>query len=162
MTPSVDRGVANVPRFEPSPRAFKQGLLAYVRAGSVWNLLTAPLTYSLIVPLLLLDLWVTLYQWVCFPVYRIARISRRSYFVIDRPRLAYLNAIEKTNCLFCSYATGVLAYTREAAARTEQYWCPIKHARPIRAPHGHYQLFFDYGDGASYRSGLTAIRRRLR
>ena len=58
----------------------------------------------LIVPLVLLDLSVTLYQWVCFPLYRIPRVQRSRYFVFDRTHLAYLNLLEKINCAFCSYS----------------------------------------------------------
>ena len=104
----------------------------------------------------------TIYQWVCFPIYRIARVPRREYFVIDRHRLAFLNAIEKANCTFCSYANGVIADVCEVAARTEQYWCPIKHARAIAAPHVRYHLFFDYGNAEGYRRELPVLRRTLR
>lgn len=142
-------------------KQLKQSIPAFLRHASLLNLLTTPIVYSLGLPLLVLDLWVTVYQWTCFPIYGIARVPRRSYFAIDRHKLAYLNTIEKANCLYCSYATGLIAYVREAAARTEQYWCPIKHAQPIPAPHSHYQLFFDYGDAAGYRRGLPALRKAL-
>jgi hypothetical protein len=141
---------------------WRQTVPAYLRHASVSNLLTTPIVYSLALPFVLLDLWVTTYQWICFPVYCVARVRRRSYFVIDRHKLAYLNAIEKANCMYCSYATGVIGYVREVAARTEQYWCPIRHARGIPAPHGHYQRFFDYGDAAGYHERLPAVRRSLR
>ena len=58
------------------------------------------------------------------------------YVVVDRHRLAYLNVIEKANCMCCSYGNGVIAYVSEIAARTEQYWCPIKPSRCVAAPHG--------------------------
>jgi hypothetical protein len=106
-------------------------------------------------------MWITAYQWLCFPVYGIPRVRRTRYFVIDRHKLAYLNAIEKANCVYCGYANGLLAYVREVAARTEQYWCPIKHARQIPAPHHRYQRFFDYGDAAGYRHGLPRMRTAL-
>jgi len=143
-------------------RRLKQSVPAYIREGSVLSLLTAPVIYSLLLPFALLDAWVTLYQWVCFPIYRIARVPRRDHFVIDRHRLAYLNAIEKVNCTFCSYANGVIAYVREVAACTEQYWCPIKHAQAIPTPHVRYHLFFDYGNAEGYRRELLALRRTLR
>ena len=139
----------------------RQSVPAYIREGSVLNLLTAPVIYSLIVPLAVLDLWVSTYQWVCFPIYGIARVRRRPYFVFDRRKLAYLNGIEKVSCTFCSYANGLMAYVREVAARTEQYWCPIRHADAIPSPHGRYHLFFAYGDGERYHAGLMAQRRTL-
>ncbi len=77
------------------------------------------------------------------------------YFALDRHRLAYLNGIEKANCTFGTYANGVVAYVREVAARTEQYWCPIKHSRTVRDPHARYQGFFDYGDAEGYRHGVA-------
>lgn len=143
-------------------RRLKQGIPAFLREGSLLNLLTTPVIYSLAVPFLLLDLWVSAYQWVCFPIYGIARVRRRAHFAIDRHKLAYLNTIEKANCLYCSYANGVVAYVGEVAARTEHYWCPIKHARPIPTPHAHYQLFLDYGDAEGYRNRLPTLRRTLR
>jgi len=143
-------------------RAFRQSIAAFIRESSVASLLTTPVIYSLLLPFVALDLWVTLYQWVCFPIYGIARVPRRRYFVIDRHKLAYLNGIEKVNCVYCGYANGAIAYVREVAARTEEYWCPIKHARAIPTPHTRYHLFFDYGDANAYRHDLPRLRRALR
>jgi hypothetical protein len=89
-------------------------------------------------------------------------VPRRDYFVFDRPRLPYLNALERAHCAYCTYANGVLAYAREVAARTEQYWCPIQHARLPRDAHRRAASFFPYGDGDAYRRGLPTMRRRLR
>jgi len=136
-------------------------LSEYLRGASLRSVITAPVIYSLTVPLALLDLFVTAYQRVCFPIYGMARVRRARYFRFDRRRLPYLNAVEKANCAFCSYANGVLTYTREIAARTETYWCPIKHARPIRDPHGRYTTFVDYGDSDGYRQGLARLRRSV-
>jgi hypothetical protein len=143
-------------------RHLKQSVPAYIREGSLLSLLSAPIIYSLVLPLVMLDIWTTAYQWVCFPIYGVSRVPRREYFVVDRHKLAYLNSIEKVNCTFCSYAIGLIAYVREVAARTEQYWCPIKHARAIPSPHQRYHFFFDYGDGLGYRRDLTTLRRALR
>jgi hypothetical protein len=38
------------------------------------------------------DRAVTIYQSVCFPIYRIRKVRRRDYLIFDRGRLAYLNA----------------------------------------------------------------------
>ena len=162
-TPHVDRIVTWFDEETHSlHRRFKQSVPAFLRDASLLNLLTTPIIYSLVLPMLLLDLWISVYQWTCFPLYGIARVRRRSYFVIDRHKLAYLNAIEKANCMYCSYANGLFAYVREVAARTELYWCPIKHARRVLAPHAHYQQFLDYGDARGYRRQLPALRRTLR
>lgn len=140
----------------------RQSLPAYLWGANLFSLLTAPVVYSLLLPFAVLDLWVWAYQWVCFPIYGIARVPRGPYFALDRHTLAYLNAIEKANCTFCAYANGLLAYVREVAARTELYWCPIKHARAIPAPHVRYHRFFDYGDAEGYHRDLAAVRGTLR
>ena len=143
-------------------RALRTGLIAFLRRSPLGSLLVAPAIYGLIVPFLLLDFGVGLYQRICFPVWGMARVRRADYVVLDRHRLAYLNGIEKLNCLYCGYANGVIAYTREVASRTEQYWCPIKHALRVRAPHARYRGFVDYGDAEGYRARLDALRDAVR
>ena len=139
----------------------RTGLVSYVLSGSARTLLSTPLVYSLILPLALLDAWVTLYQSICFRAWGIARVRRRPFFVIDRHTLGYLNALEKVNCSFCSYANGVFAYAREVGARTEQYWCPIKHARRPKRVHRRYERFFAFGDDAAYHTQLSRTRQAL-
>ena len=142
--------------------AMKIGLARYVLGAKPLIVLTAPVIYALIVPLVLLDLFITIYQLVCFPVYGIAKVRRQDYLIFDRRYLAYLNALEKLNCAYCSYANGLIGYVREIAARTEQYWCPIKHARRIAAAHSHYADFVDFGDAAAYKADLPHLRTDLR
>jgi len=141
-------------------RRYKVGLFRFLRRTRFLVALTAPVIYAGWIPFLLMDFFVTLYQAICFPVYRIPKVKRSEYIVFDREDLPYLNAIEKFNCFYCSYGNGVAAYTREVAARTEQYWCPIKHARRIKAAHDHYPKFFDYGDAEAFRQGLARLRRQ--
>ena len=99
------------------------------------------------------------YQWLCFPLYRIPRVRRRDYFIFDRNSLAYLNIIEKVNCTYCAYASGLTRYVMEIAGRTEQYWCPIKHARRVLEAHSRYEHFVDFGDAEAYRAELDTLRR---
>ena len=142
-------------------RRFKAGLARYILGARPIVVLSAPIIYAVFLPLLLLDLCVGIYQWSCFPLYGIARVRRRDYLVFDRGHLAYLNGIEKLNCLYCSYGNGLAAYVREVVARTEQYWCPIKHARRILDAHPYYNRFADFGDAESYRSELEKLRREI-
>ena len=143
-------------------RRYKVGLFRFLIRSRLLVLLSAPVIYAGWIPFLLMDFFVTIYQNICFPIYRIPRVRRGDYIVFDREDLPYLNLIEKFNCFYCSYGNGVAAYTREVAARTEQYWCPIKHARRIRAAHDRYPQFFDYGDAEAYRQGLNRLRRQYR
>lgn len=142
-------------------REFKVRLLPYVIGVRPLVLLTAPFIYGLIVPLVLLDLFVTIYQRVCFPIYGIQKTRRGDYLVFDRQHLQYLNAVEKLNCAYCSYGNGLIAYVREIAARTEQYWCPIKHAQRMAGEHARHADFADYGDAEGYQRKLGELREKL-
>ena len=123
------------------------------------SILIGPVIWSCAVPILLLDLWATVYQFICFPVYGIPQVKRSEFVVMDRSRLAYLNGIEKLNCIYCEYVNGLIAYVQEIAGRTEQFWCPIKHALHLRAVHSRYPHFLDYGDAEEYRKRIEQVRR---
>ncbi len=142
-------------------RRFKTGVISYLLTANLLSVLTAPVIYALLLPMLLLDLSITVYQQICFRAYGIPRVKRGDYFVYDRAHLAYLNLIEKINCAYCSYGNGLMAYGREVVARTEQYWCPIKHARKIMAAHPYYTGFVDFGDAQSYKDELENLRAEL-
>ncbi len=131
----------------------------YLRKAPIVYILSSPLIYGMIFPLIFLDLTITLYQQTCFRIYGIPRVVRTDYLVIDRGLLAYLNTIEKLNCVYCGYGNGLIEYAREVIARTEQYWCPIKHARRSLNPHQRTQKFFDYGDAETYRQYLEMLRK---
>ncbi|MBL4820463.1 MAG: hypothetical protein JKY98_05660 [Gammaproteobacteria bacterium] len=141
---------------------FKTNVIPWFRAASWRNTLSAPFIYSLIVPLALLDLSITIYQLICFRLYQIPAVRRSKYIVLDRKYLSYLNGIEKFNCVYCSYGNGVISYTREIIARTEQYWCPIKHARQPPGVHRHYAKFLDYGDARDYQERALKFREELK
>ena len=142
-------------------KRFKEGLLGYVFSAEWRHVLSIPFIYPVLLPMLLLDVFVTLYQWVCFPLYRIPRVRRSDYWVFDRTHLAYLNVLEKINCAYCSYGNGLMAYCSEVVGLTEQYWCPIKHARRVLQAHPHYHGFADYGDAENYRAELKRLRAEL-
>ena len=142
-------------------RRSRVGLARYVFGARPISWLAGPVIWSGLVPLLVLDAFLFVYQAVCFPVYGIPKARRADHVVLDRGDLPYLNAMEKLNCAYCGYANGLASYFREIAARTEQYWCPIKHARRIQAAHDHYPGFFEYGDAESYRLGLERLRDEL-
>ena len=130
----------------------KISMWQHMRSTPILVILTSPLIYVCVAPFLLLDLAVAIYQAVCFPIYRIPRVERSDYLVYDRGHLAYLNAIEKVACIYCSYANGLLAYIMEIAARTEQHFCPIKHARRSLQSHSRDAHMLPYGDARAYRA----------
>ena len=143
-------------------RRLKTGIIKFILESQPRNLVSAPFIYSVIFPAVLLDAWVSLYQLICFPLYRIARVPRSQYIIVDRHKLPYLNVIEKFNCLYCGYCSGVFAYAREIGARTEQYWCPIKHARGVLDPHRRYAQFADFGLAEEYHQTSIQLRKDLR
>lgn len=140
-------------------RQLAQSLRRFLYESRLLVILSAPVIWACLLPVALLDLFISVYQAVCFPIYGIPRVRRQEYIVIDRHALGYLNLIEKLNCVYCGYVNGMIAYTREIAARTEQYWCPIKHARRTAAIHNRYHKFLEYGDAENYRQKLEEVRR---
>jgi hypothetical protein len=125
------------------------------------NLITGPIIYSMIIPLLITDFFVTFFQLTCFPIYGIKKVRRSDYIVYDRQQLNYLNFIEKFHCTYCAYGNGMIAYVSEVIARTEQYFCPIKHARKILGTHSRYARFLEYGDAEDYEKKLEEYRQAL-
>lgn len=139
----------------------KTGVWRWLFGVRAINIITAPIIYSMIVPLLIVDLSVSFYQFSCFPIYTIAKVKRSKYIIFDHQNLAYLNIFEKLHCLYCSYANGLIAYIREILARTEMYFCPIKHAQKVLDSHSYYRRFIEFGDAENYPERLEAIRKRL-
>ncbi len=112
----------------------------------------------MLLPFMLVDLTVSIYQLICFSLYKIQKVDRKKYIVIDRQHLSYLNSIEKINCMYCGYVNGLIAYSHEIVARTEQYWCPIKHAKKVLSAHRRYAQFADFGDPKDHRQHIIKMR----
>ncbi len=150
-------------RFEKAARRQHKSLMTHVPTyllhARLRNILTVPFIWACLFPALLMDLTVSAFQAACFPIYGIPKVKRSDYIVIDRHSLAYLNIIEKVNCLYCSYFNGLTGYIQEIAARTEQYWCPIKHARRVANINSRYKKYLEYGDAEAYKNKFQEIRR---
>jgi len=149
-------------RMDNAQKHLKTNVIPWLLNSKTKNLLTVPFIYPLIVPFIFLDVFVSIYQFICFRLYGIKRVKRREYFVFDRHQLPYLNGIEKLNCFYCSYANGVIAYVREIASKTEQYWCPIKHSKAIHHPHARYINFSEYGKDEEYQQKGEKLRTSLK
>ncbi len=139
-------------------RKLKTNVFRWLVTNRPQNLITGPIIYGMLLPMMLLDLLVSLYQWTCFPIYGITRVRRSDYFVFDRHQLGYLNIIEKFHCTYCEYGNGLMAYMAEILARTEEYFCPIKHAHKLLGTHARYKRFLAYGDAEDYEARLEEFR----
>lgn len=143
-------------------RRLRVAIIPWLRSSLLRNVVSIPFIYGMIIPLVFMDITITLYQHICFRLYNISRVVRADYIVMDRHQLSYLNGIEKFNCIYCGYGNGVIAYSREIIARTEQYWCPIKHARKVLGTHRRYSKFLSFGDGDNYRTEVLKFREELK
>ena len=141
-------------------KQLKIGLIKWLGNRPI-NLLTAPIIYGMLFPMLLLDGCISLYQAICFPIYKIPCVKRGDYIVFDRHHLSYLNIVEKSHCMYCTYGNGLLAFATEIIARTEQYFCPIKHARKMLGRHARYAKFAEFGDAEDYQAKLEQFRTDL-
>jgi len=117
------------------------------------HILGSPFIYAMIFPFFILDFFLEIYHQICFRLYGLPLVNRANYILIDRHKLAYLEPIDKVNCVYCGYANGLLAYATEIAAQTEKYWCGIKHKEnPGYIPPKHHDAFIQYGDEEAFRS----------
>ena len=139
-------------------RKLKKSFFRWLVTDRPQNLITGPLIYGMVIPLVMLDACVSFYQWAYFPIYGITKVRRGDYIVFDRRHLDYLNFIEKFHCTYCEYGNGLMGYMAEILARTEQYFCPIKHAHKMLGAHARYERFLAYGDADAYEARLEAFR----
>jgi hypothetical protein len=139
-------------------RQLKTSFFRWLVTNRPQNLITGPIIYSMIVPMVMLDLCVSFYQATCFPIYGITKVRRGDYIVFDRQQLGYLNFIEKFHCTYCAYGNGLIAYVSEIIGRTEEYFCPIKHARKMLGAHSRYARFLGYGEAQDYEVKLERFR----
>ena len=139
-------------------RLLKTGFFRWLVTYRPQNLITGPIIYSMIIPMLILDICVSFYQATCFPIYGITKVRRGDYMIFDRQQLGFLNFIEKFHCTYCAYANGLMAYVTEIVGRTEEYFCPIKHARKVLGAHSRYARFLSFGDSDNYAAKLEQFR----
>jgi len=132
-------------------------ILAYLKDIPPLHLISSPIIYGMIIPAVLFDIILFMYQNIIFRIYKFEFVKRSDYIVFDRQYLGYLNFIEKLNCIYCSYFNGLMHYAAAIAGRTELYFCPIKHAKKIMYEHIHYKDFLVYGDD-EYQNKLKELR----
>lgn len=133
-------------------------LVAYFRDIPLIHLLSSPIIYAMVVPALLFDIILFIYQQTIFRIYKFKFIKRSDYIVFDRQYLGYLNPVEKFNCMYCSYFNGLMHYAAAIASRTELYFCPIKHAKKVLYEHEYYNQFLSYGDEEDFQKKLEKLR----
>jgi hypothetical protein len=156
-----DRKVRFQEAVEKRHRELARKMARYLREAKFFSIISAPVIWCCVFPVLFMHLVANFYQFICFPIYGIPKVRRRDYVVMDRGHLFYLNPMERFNCGYCEYVNGVIAYVQEIAGRTEQYWCPIKHALGLKTRHSRYQRFLDYGDGEAWRQRFEEVRRNF-
>ena len=103
------------------------GLIALIKRSRPINLITGPIIYGMIFPIIFLDFCISLYQWSCFPIYGMQKLSRNDFIIFDRQELRYLDWISKFHCTYCAYGVGVITFASQVINVTEAYFCPIKH-----------------------------------
>jgi hypothetical protein len=138
-----------------------KNLLAWFREIPLLHLLTSPLIYGMLIPAILFDVILFLYQQIIFRIYKFESLKRSDYIIFDRQYLGYLNFIEKLHCMYCSYFNGLMHYASAIASRTELYFCPIKHAKKIAYEHEYYDAFFRYGEEEEYQKKLEVLRKEF-
>ena len=138
------------------------GLIALVKRSRPINLITGPIIYSMIFPIVLLDFCMSFYQWSCFPIYGIRKFARKDFIIFDRQELRYLDWISKFHCTYCAYGVGVVSFASQVVSATEAYFCPIKHhSKRLSDKQINYEFLpFEEPDSFDYTSYLETSRKR--
>ncbi len=140
------KGIIFAEEFRKRNKALRIPAWKYAVPKNILHVVSMPFIYMMIIPAVILDIFITVYQQVAFSLYDIPKVHRDEHIIYDRRLLDYLNVIQKINCLYCSYVNGLFSYSLEISARTERYWCPIKAANKLKFPHNWYDDFADYGN----------------
>lgn len=117
------------------------------------HIIVIPLISTVLIPLLILDIWMEIYHRICFPLCGMTYIRRKDYIkIIDRAKLQYLNWFQKIYCMYCGYGNGVIRYWARIAEETEHYWCGIKHKNDSNfiTPE-HHKDFSEYGNEDDFK-----------
>jgi hypothetical protein len=138
-------------------RTFRIPAWKYAIPVNVRHVLSLPFIYMMIVPTVILDFFLTAYNWIALPLFRIPVVKRSEYIVYDRQFLDYLNWIQKIHCIYCTYVNGVFAYGVEIGGRTERYWCPIKAANKPQVHNNWYQDYADYGNPEEWHEKFNQV-----
>ena len=127
-------------------------------SATVREIISFPFIWFMLIPTIILDICLFIYQNTAIRLYKIPLAKRSDYIVFDRKQLAYLNWIQKLDCIYCSYVNWLFQYAVEVAGRTEKYWCPIKHARKKSWTHDWEEHFADYWDVEGFKEVFCSIK----
>lgn len=136
---------------------YKISIFESIFSAKVREVLSIPFIYVMIVPAIILDIFLFIYQQTAMRLYKIPLVKRSDYMIFDRKQLDYLNLIQKINCIYCSYVNWLFSYAVEIAGRTEKYWCPIKSANKKKREHPWEDFFADYWDPESFMKIIGSI-----
>lgn len=100
--------------------------------------------YSIILPIFILDISISIYQKIYFTALGIPKIDKKKYVVMERWNLSKLNLLQKLNCVYCEYANGILAFAKAVGNQTEIYSCAIKHQHALKEDN-HEENFYTEG-----------------
>ena len=123
------------------------------------TIVSSPVMYVMIVPLLAFDLCLEIFHRTVFPVLGIPLVARGDYIRLDRHRLSYLPWILKLACTYCGYANGLIHFASRITGDTEWYFCPSKHEScPGFHPAPHQRYFAEFGDRESFQEHFRDMK----
>ena len=149
----------NIKNKKPDVKLFSYKFFARTKLS---YLITMPSIIMMIIPAVIADIFATVYQMINFTAYKIPKVKRSKYIIVDRHHLSHLNIMEKLFCIFCGYVNGVIQYCAEIGSRTEEFWCPIKHKKKVGFEHSRYKKYLDYNDNESYHEKRKKIRLQMK
>lgn len=139
-------------------KKYKKTILESIFTARILEIVSIPFIYMMFIPAFLLDIFLIIYQYTALKLYKIPLVKRNDYIIFNRKELAYLNLIQKVNCLYCSYINWLFQYAVEIAGRTEKYWCPIKNIGKKHWTHDWEEHFADYWDVEWFKKTFCSLK----
>ncbi len=139
-------------------KKYKKSAIESIFSSNMREILSIPFIYAMLIPAIILDIFLFIYQQTALRLYKIPLVKRSDFIIFDRAKLPYLNWIQKLNCIYCSYFNGLMQFAVEVAWRTEKYWCPIKHAKKKYGEHNWEIHFAPYGDAKWFKQTFCSIK----
>ena len=126
------------------------------------HLLLLPFALFFLPMLILLDLMLSCYHLLAYPLMGLEKVKKKQYFQLDRHKLAYLRRRERIYAIYTAYANGLFRFAKKLASDSEWYWCGIKHQKvPGYLPDKDQDRFMDFGDKGSYRLVMKTPKKRF-
>ena len=101
------------------------------------NILALPFAIAFLIPLVVYDLFLSLFHRIVFGLCKIKKVNRKSHFKVDQMKIAQLSKMQRFYAIYILYLRGLMNFGAKIAQECEYHWCQV---RPTK---GRQQMVID-------------------